>query len=809
MSKRPALPRLTGVRSAEVTRWASDNDVLKTANGRSWAWLVAVGVLTPESAVSIEENPIQTWVASATSYPDARYGAEPDTIALEQASFVVGETQVSPCTRYTCTAAAWIDGAQDTLLWSETSDTGVRLWYKITERTVTKSLTADESYAVVAKSSLGKASYTLWELLSPRAVLSSTDIVGNTLEDSGHEQRMDKIGVYHYLFPLASNQVELVQNAALGKDPVSLGGDVAMRLEQIVLWYLWLIKEEAEQGRYYHSPLRDDVTDSEWTVFWENTWTIAWSLSFLRAGFQRNMCTLALTEHASAPLDMNTYWRVHQRFCLMFMAKVRERAMVAYSKLELEKHASALVFRIKCTGSFPDPIMFALTCGADERLHDTNEYRNSHSDSSVGMEMEEEQHGDHCAHAGFLDTSIPSRFISWLSASLVFPTCTTFQKQMSEAATLVLGSDQGAQECSGDWLTQYALLNDAFAREHNIEVWFTRMFRVFEEIHRKCIPPDDYFIQESKEHMCISLWFADTSKQVSLSDLVQEYQKERVIDNVESCQETRTMTTKSFLQFLGDCVAFNLDLFRYEEGSPVKLDTVPLILKDIDVLEYKAAENSPHVTEHVCLTAILMHHGTEPSAGHYTSFCKFNGKWYYCDDEVITPYEEFSHVTKAIQNLSAENALPLTLFYKKQDALNVELLQGPVPLRNCGNTCYINAMVQALLACGFMSFLQQVCTELYECQKVYVELARAIARPFLPLPVQRTLGCPTLASGDYVTIQKLLADEPVCVSSSLCLPLIAKLESAAVPSVARTRPRSESSGQETSQPRRRLRRQPR
>lgn len=805
MSERPALPRLTSVRSAEVARWASDSKVLNSANGRFWAWLVAIGVATPNTPVSIEEDPVQTWVTSATSHSGARYNAESDTIAFERASLVVGEAQVSPCTRYTCTAAAWIDDTQPTLLWSETLDTRVRRWYKITERTVTEDLTVDESYVVLAKSSLGKASYTLWQLISPRATPSSTHIVGKPLGDTEDEQQIDKIGVYHYLFPLASNQVDSVQTSALGKDPVSLGGDVAVRLEQVVLWYLWLIKEEAEQGRYFNPPLTGDIAEFEWTLLGENTWMISRSLSFLRAGFQRDMCTLALTEQVSSPLDMNAYWKVHQRFSLMFMTKVRKKATVAYSKLELEKHASALFFRIRCTGSFPDPFRPALTGEAGERLEDTIEYRNSHSDLATAMETKEAQHGDHSAHVESLDTSIALRFISWLSASLAFPTCTMFQQEMSKAAAFVLGPVEGAQECSNEWLMQYARLNDAFARKHNMEVWFSPMFQVFEEIHRKCTPPDNHSIQESKEHLSILLWFADASKQVSLSELVQEYQKERIIENVESCLETRTMTSKSFLRFQGDCVAFNLDLFKYEEGSPVKLDSLPLILKEIDVLEYKAAEHSRNVTEHVCLTAILMHHGTEPSAGHYTSFCKFNGTWYYCNDEVIVPYKEFSHVTNAIEDLSAENALPLTLFYKKQDALNVELIQQPVPLQNCGNTCYINAIVQVLLACGYMSFLQQVCTETNKCQEVYAELAKRMARPFRSLHAQRTSTCQILTSGDYSTIDKLLADQNVPVSSSLCLPLIAKLESASIPSVTRTRPRKETSDQESSQPKRRLR----
>lgn len=301
---------------------------------------------------------------------------------------MIGKTQVSSCTRHTCTAAAWIDGTQDVLVWSKVSDTGVRHWYRVTEETVAQGLPRDENYVVLTKSSLGQASYTLWELTSPADIPFSARIVGNAFEESESEQHTDKVGVYHYLFPLQTDQVELVQHAALGNDVVSLGGDIAVRLEQLVLWYLWRIKEEAEQRHFYNSPLAGDVSESEWKALLKNTWTIVRSSSYLRAGFQRDMCTLALSEHVPLQVDMNLYWRSHQKFILMFLTKVRKEAMVHYPKLELEKHVSALFFSIKCAISFPNPVTSSCTRGTDERLCGTNQSQGGHTPNATRCEYQ-------------------------------------------------------------------------------------------------------------------------------------------------------------------------------------------------------------------------------------------------------------------------------------------------------------------------------------------------------------------------------------------------------------------------------------
>jgi len=87
------------------------------------------------------------------------------------------------------------------------------------------------------------------------------------------------------------------------------------------------------------------------------------------------------------------------------------------------------------------------------------------------------------------------------------------------------------------------------------------------------------------------------------------------------------------------------------------------------------------------LIGSINHQGETQNSGHYVAYVKKQTGWYLCNDHIISrPYKDYPYF---------EDYQPYILFYKRSriDLDNIE----PKGIKNEGNSCYINALLQNII----------------------------------------------------------------------------------------------------------------
>lgn len=90
------------------------------------------------------------------------------------------------------------------------------------------------------------------------------------------------------------------------------------------------------------------------------------------------------------------------------------------------------------------------------------------------------------------------------------------------------------------------------------------------------------------------------------------------------------------------------------------------------------------------LSGMIFHVGGDnPNTGHYISKVKKGSQWYTIDDLI------FPKVVAEELSFSFGNNAPYILFYKKKTYSSSNIV--PTAIKNFGNTCYINSLIQNLM----------------------------------------------------------------------------------------------------------------
>ena len=145
-----------------------------------------------------------------------------------------------------------------------------------------------------------------------------------------------------------------------------------------------------------------------------------------------------------------------------------------------------------------------------------------------------------------------------------------------------------------------------------------------------------------------------------------------ISDNVFPGQRLRDAERRCLLRQLPDCLTIQLMRFSYNPftrqlGKVTSPVSIPLKNLDLTEIMFDTITNREELSEKdVCYTydlyGVCCHVGADSTNfGHYISYClQQDGKWYKCDDEIVTEVNmEFELTSREIR----ENAY--ILFYKK------------------------------------------------------------------------------------------------------------------------------------------------
>ncbi|EDO37466.1 predicted protein, partial [Nematostella vectensis] len=109
------------------------------------------------------------------------------------------------------------------------------------------------------------------------------------------------------------------------------------------------------------------------------------------------------------------------------------------------------------------------------------------------------------------------------------------------------------------------------------------------------------------------------------------------------CKKKEQSTKKFWIQRLPNVLCLHLKRFRFQAFLRSKIDTyVQFPIRGLDMSPYTLKGQEKGETKPVLydLAAVVVHHGSGVSAGHYTTFAFHDGAWYNFNDSSVSRIDE-------------------------------------------------------------------------------------------------------------------------------------------------------------------------
>jgi len=146
---------------------------------------------------------------------------------------------------------------------------------------------------------------------------------------------------------------------------------------------------------------------------------------------------------------------------------------------------------------------------------------------------------------------------------------------------------------------------------------------------------------------------------------------------VDIIKETKIQTCPAYL-----IIALKRFLKTDTEQLVKDIRPVSFPLENLDLKPYMTPDAKQTETKYD-LISFVQHSGSR-SGGHYTSYVKSNGNWYFCNDSVILgPIPEKSEIPGKLdmQKITSKGTdggfTPYIMFYKRKDVSNEEITKQP------------------------------------------------------------------------------------------------------------------------------------
>lgn len=114
------------------------------------------------------------------------------------------------------------------------------------------------------------------------------------------------------------------------------------------------------------------------------------------------------------------------------------------------------------------------------------------------------------------------------------------------------------------------------------------------------------------------------------------------------CSKKQPSTKKYWLTSLSNVLCLHLKRFRYSQFGRSKVDTyVKFPLQDLNMNQFllkqsqRQKENRPNSKRNIYdLAAVVVHHGSGLTSGHYTTYAWHEGLWYHFNDSSVSVVSE-------------------------------------------------------------------------------------------------------------------------------------------------------------------------